>query len=154
MDSLIRAAIGAFLISSSFGVLYGLKARSIVVVAGLVGVAGNVVYQVLANMEFSEATASFGGAIAFTLVAWIAARLTWRPVVTYTAPGLIPLVPGGDVYKMMVCFLRDDLTGGWTWGLQALAVAGMLTLAMLLVSAVPYTFSRLREKGHDLRRRF
>lgn len=153
MGELMAAAIGAFLISGAFGVLYGLRSPRIVVAAGVVGAVGMVAFRGATMAGGAEASASLAGAVALSIAGWIAVHLTDRPIVTYTAPALIPLVPGGDVYRMMVCFLQEKVADGLGWGLQALAVAGMLTLGLVLVSSVPYAWRRLHEGSRRLRRR-
>lgn len=144
MAAVLTAAFGAFLASVAFGILYNLHDRRLLLVAGANGALGTAVYQLIMNTGGAEPAASFFGAVAFTLLAWVAARLSHRPVVTFTAPALIPLVPGGDVYKMMVAFLGGNIHEGWTWGLEALAVTGMLVLGMMLVSSVPYAVRHIK----------
>lgn len=150
MATVLTAALGAFLASAAFSILYNLQSRPLILVAGLNGAFGTAVYQVVMNAGGAEPAASFFGAVAFTLFAWVAARIARRPIVTFTAPALIPLVPGGDVYRMMLAFLDGRIQEGWSWGLEALAVTGMLVLGMMVVSSVPYAthhLAKLRKGG-------
>lgn len=153
MATVLTAAIGAFLASAAFGILYNLQSQPLILVAGLNGALGTAVYQAVLNTGGAEPAASFFGAVAFTLFAWVAARITRRPMVTFTAPALIPLVPGGDVYRMMLAFLGGNIPEGWSWGLEALAVTGMLVLGMMVVSSVPYAVRHLTELHHGSRKR-
>ena len=149
MATVLTAALGAFLASAAFSILYNLQSKPLILVAGLNGAFGTAVYQVVMNAGGAEPAASFFGAVAFTLFAWVAARIARRPIVTFTAPALIPLVPG-DVYRMMLAFLDGHIQEGWSWGLEALAVTGMLVLGMMVVSSVPYAahhLAKLRKGG-------
>lgn len=143
MATVLTAALGAFFASAAFSILYNLQSRPLILVAGLNGALGTAVYQAVMNAGGAEPAASFFGAVAFTLFAWVAARIAKRPIVTFTAPALIPLVPGGDVYRMMIAFLDGHIQEGWSWGLEALAVTGMLVLGMMVVSSVPYAARHL-----------
>ncbi len=50
---------------------------------------------------------------------------------------------------MMVALLQGKMDSGFEWGLQALAVAGMLILGMVLVSAVPYALTQVKTRAKD-----
>lgn len=150
MAAVLTAALGAFLASAAFSILYNLQSKPLILVAGLNGAFGTAVYQAVMNAGGAEPAASFFGAVAFTLFARVAARIARRPIVTFTAPALIPLVPGGDVYRMMLAFLDGRIQEGWSWDLEALAVTGMLVLGMMVVSSVPYAahhLAKLRKGG-------
>ena len=149
MVPVLTAAAGAFLASAAFGLLYNVRSWRLLLCAGLIGALGTAVYQSAVNGGLEAPAASFYGAIAFTCASWVSAQVAKVPLTTFTAPALIPLVPGGDVYRMMVALLQGEMAEGFNWGLQALAVAGMLILGMVLVSAVPYALAQLREERHD-----
>lgn len=148
MVPVLMAAVGAFLASAAFGVLYNVRDWRLLICAGLIGALGTAVYQSVVNRGLEEPAGAFYGAVAFTCASWVCAHVARVPITTFTAPALIPLVPGGDVYRMMVALLQGKMDQGFEWGLQALAVAGMLILGMVLVSAVPYALSQMRERSH------
>lgn len=148
MAAVLAAALRAFLASAAFSILHNLQSRPLILVVGLNGALGTAIYQAVLNAGVAEPAASFFGAMAFTLFAWVAARIATRPMVTFTAPALIPLVPGGDVYRMMLAFFDGHIREGWSWGLEALAVTGMLVLGMMVVSSVPYAARHLAKLRH------
>lgn len=149
MVSLLIAAFGAFLICGAFGLIYNIQSPKLLALAGAVGSLGCVAYQIVVDVGGGEPEASFVGAVVFSLAAWAASHFTHEPVIMFQAPALIPLVPGGDIYRMMSAFLVGEWNKGLQWGATALAVAGMLLFGMLIVSAVPYSWSHLKQLGKD-----
>lgn len=133
--SILAAFIGSFFASLGFGVLFNIKGKFLFF-AGLAGAIGGAVYQLFVNMDLSAAFANFMGAVAFSLSAEILARVLKTTVTTFTAPALIPLVPGGTIYKMMVQLMQNNIYKGMQLGVEAMAVAGALALGMMLVSVL------------------
>jgi uncharacterized membrane protein YjjB (DUF3815 family) len=140
---IIQGALGGFLASLGFGVLFNIHGRSLFF-AGIDGAIGGVVYNMMIVMGAGEIFANFAGAIAFSFAAEIMARLLKTTVTTFTAPALIPLVPGGTVYKMMVQLIQGHLDTGLQLGLQTLEVGGVLALGIMLVSTLSRLFFWIR----------
>lgn len=146
----LGAAVGGFLISYAFGVLYNIQDRWTLFFAGITGAIGTAVYQILISTGASDPSASFYGALGFSLFAEVIAWIRKEPITMYTAPALIPLVPGGTIYKMMQAFLKGYLFQGLQYGLLALAIAGMLVFGMTLISslaAIAKVLRRSYKKG-------
>lgn len=154
MASLLTAAIGSFLISATFGILYNIQSPGLLALAGAVGSAGSVAYQFIVNIGGGEPAASFVGAIVFSLGSMLCARLTGQPMTTFQAPALIPLVPGGDIYRAMSALLLDKTGEAWGWTVTAVSVAGMLLMGMMLVTSVPYSFKQLKKLSQSQRNRW
>lgn len=138
-----RGFLGAFIASYGFGVLYNIRDKGTLFCAALTGAVGGGVYEAFLTLKFSTAMASFAGAFAFSLFAELFARALKRPAIIFNAPALIPLVPGGDVYRMMNAFIRGDIYSGWMYGLDALTIAGLLAVAVMVVSSGTRLFVRI-----------
>ncbi len=101
MHQILTAALGSFLASLGFGVLFNIRQKSKLFVAGLIGGAGGFVYELLLVLHASDLAANFMAAnfmaaIVFTVFAEISARKMKTPVTSFIVCALIPLVPGGD----------------------------------------------------------
>ena len=150
----LTAAIGAFFASFAFGILYNILSLPNLLLAGITGAVGAAAYESALALSMNELSANFYGAIAFSLVAELFAKVRKQPVTLYSVPALIPLVPGGAVYKMMAELLGGNLLTGLNLGLHSLAIAGMLVFGMMLVSSAFMMLSvmkrqvrRTRENG-------
>lgn len=135
MMHLIKALIGGFLASLGFGVLYNIRDRRTLFLAGITGGSGTLTYQLVLTLGGTELSANFYGAIAFSLLSLLFAKIQKTPSIMYSVPALIPLVPGGTVFKMMSELLTGKTYNGLNLGMHALAIAGMLVFGMTLTSA-------------------
>lgn len=135
MITIIKALIGGFFASLGFGVLYNIQNRQTLFLAGMTGAVGTVAYQLVITLGGTELSASFYGAIAFSLLSQLFAKIWKTPSVLYSVPALIPLVPGGTVFKMMSELLTGKTYNGLNLGMHALAIAGMLVFGMMLTTA-------------------
>lgn len=77
----------------------------------------------------------FLATLAIALYSEILARLTASPTTIYLVVALIPLVPGGSVYYTMLYFLQGDTQAGIETGLYTLAIAGALSMGIIIVSS-------------------
>lgn len=108
MHQILTAALGSFLASLGFGVLFNIRQKSKLFVAGLIGGAGGFVYELLLVLHASDLAANFMAAIVFTVFAEISARKMKTPVTSFIVCALIPLVPGGTMYDMMIEIITND----------------------------------------------
>ena len=73
---------------------------------------------------------------AITLYAETMARIQRAPVTIYLAPALIPLVPGGLIYKAMLHALNGENELFLSVGLHSLTITGALALGIVAVSSL------------------
>lgn len=73
----------------------------------------------------------FWGAAA---VAVLAAAVR-KPATVYLVPGLLPLVPGGGMFRTMRAAVTGDLAEALQLGLSTLTAAGAIALAVALASS-------------------
>ena len=89
-------------------------------------------------MDFiATITASF--MIAFA--SQIFARRLKTPVIVFTLPGLIPLVPGGAAYNMMRAFVEGNTELGFQFATTTFLTAGALALGLSINGAFFQLFS-------------
>ena len=110
---------------------------------------------------FYELTVSHGvlmqyfvASAAIAIYAEVMARIQKAPITTYIAPALIPLVPGGDIYRAMLHALNGNNELFITVGIGALTVTGALTLGIVSFSAIIrlFTVHEIKQKaGHRVR---
>lgn len=147
LDTIIRGFFGSFIASLGFSILFNIRGKSIFY-ASLAGGIGGLVYNVLFNIAGINAVlSSFVGTAALTACAEAFARWLKMPVTTYLACALIPLVPGGDAYRMMVAFVEGKLYSGLHLALETISIAGVMALGILMVSAVTRLLFYSRKKA-------
>lgn len=132
---MIETMIAAFVASFGFGILFNIKGKKLCL-AGIGGSIGALVYHVTLQYGFSELFAMFFGSVAFSLYSEIWARICKTPVTTFIICALIPLVPGGGMYRMMLKAIEGSVMEALTIGLNTLTIAGVLALGILIVSTI------------------
>ncbi len=120
----------SFLTAFGFTILYNIPKKAILP-ASITGAVGWTSYFFLTNyltvVNFvSTIIASFF--IAF--ISQVFARKLKKPVIIFTLPGLIPLVPGGMVYNMMRAFVEGNSELGFQFATNTFLTAGALALGL------------------------
>lgn len=134
-QAIFEGLVGAFFASLGFGVLFNIPGKALWF-AGIAGGVGGMVYNLVVFYTANPMIANFAAAMALTLCAEIFARLLKTTVTTFIACALIPLVPGGNAYRMMIEFMEENLFAGLRYGLETVTIAGMLAIGILIVSVL------------------
>lgn len=132
---MLEILIGSFIASLGFGILFNIKGKKLFL-AAIGGSLGGVVYQTSLDIGASELSAMFIASICFSLYSEILARTAHTPVTTFIICALIPLVPGGGMYRTMLAAIQGDIMKALTVGLDTITIAGALVLGILLVSTI------------------
>lgn len=135
MLHMISVMLSSFLASLGFGVLFNIKGNKLLL-AGIGGSIGGVVYHLALQYGSSEMLAMFLGSVAFSLYSEILARICKTPVTTFIICALIPLVPGGGMYRMMLQAIQGHVDEALAIGLDTISIAGVLVLGILVVSTI------------------
>lgn len=125
----------SFVASLGFGVLFNIKGKKLIL-AGIGGSIGGLVYQEVLQISQSNLMAMFFASISFSLYSELCARLCKSPVTTFIICALIPLVPGGGMYRMMLQAIRGNIDQALSISLETLSAAGVLAVGILLVSTI------------------
>lgn len=142
---MIGIIIGSFLASLGFGILFNIKGKNLIL-AGIGGSIGGFVYQLSMNVGLSELYAMFFASVMFSLYSEILARICKTPVTTFIICAMIPLVPGGGMYRMMLQAIHGNVMDALTIGLDTLTVAGVLALGILMTSTMMRSFYRKKKR--------
>lgn len=142
---MIKIVLGSFLASIGFGVLFNIKGYKLFL-AGIGGTLGGVIYHLCLMNHVSEMMAMFMGSCALSLYSEILARMCKTPVTTFLICALIPLVPGGGMYRTMLLAIQGNATQALTTGIDTIAVAGVLVLGILFISTIMKSIHQAHRK--------
>ncbi len=123
----------AFVISAAFSVLFGVRGRHIVF-AGLAGAFADLIYQLALPLGELPPYLLYGAAAA--LAAELLARLLKAPATLYLAAGLIPMVPGGGLYRGVLLGLEGNPMASVEVLYATLLQVGAIALGLILVSSM------------------
>lgn len=135
VDVILRGFIACFVASAAFGILFQVPVKRLWL-AGLCGGLSGLAYKLSLTIGLQEIVAYFIGAIVMAILSEYCARRFKSPVTMFLVCALIPLVPGGDVYRMMVQASQGHLWDSLEYGLKTLSIAGCLAIGILLISVI------------------
>ena len=127
----MKMFIACFLASFGFALIFNIP-RDKAFYAGLTGGIGGIVYHLCLNMNLSETAALFFSSIILSLMAEIMAR----KLKCLSICALIPFVPGGKIYLMMVEIIDGNLELALNYGLTTIFQASALVIGMVVVSGL------------------
>ena len=135
---ILQAGISCFVGTIAFGILFNIK-RDKLLYAGFVGAVGGILYKCGIHLGWNEYLSNFIASIGFSICCEILARKLKTPVTTFTVCALIPLVPGGTLYNMMVEVIQGQTMQALSSGVKVVSISITLALGILIVS----TFFRI-----------
>ena len=129
--------------------------RKAVPFVGLTGAMGWTAYVFLNQWWVSVVPAVFVGALLVGLSGEVAARMLKLPVTVFVIPGIVPLVPGYGLYRVMYQMIENRVDEATGQGVEVLLVAGAISVAVILVSSLAGMFNRVSAemKSHRTRQR-
>ena len=134
MIQILTAGMG----SVCFALIFGLRGSKLVTI-GCGGALSWFIF-LLGRKHGSALLGLFEAVIVAAAIAEIEARRRKTPVLVMEVPILIPLIPGGDLYRMMVSIMRDGLQASqapMVWLVQEVfVIAAGIILVSTVVSAV------------------
>lgn len=134
MLPILCQTIESFFASLFFAILFGVRRRDLLCTAG----AGAVCWFVYAVVTavVGEIPAYFLSAVATTIYCEIFARLLRTPTIVYLAAGVIPLVPGGGIYRTMLLCIQGTPEQALSACINTVSIAGAMAMGIMVVSSL------------------
>lgn len=142
--SILVKIIGVYIATLCFGILINVQPKSLNLCA-FVGVLGYLSF-VMCNVIFGGyITGSVTGAIAIGVFGMIAARYKKTPVIVFSIPGLVPLVPGGQAYQVMKNVALGNTATALSYLNQVMMIAGAIALGFLFAELIIQVYNRIEK---------
>lgn len=103
--------------------------------SGLVGAGGWLVYLLVTGETQNPMISAFLAAFFVALLSQIFARIFKAPVTVYLVSGILPLVPGVGMYRMVYYMLQGNNAQASYYFSYTLQIAGMIALAIFVVDS-------------------
>ena len=127
--------IGALFAVVTIAVLNGVP-KKYLIYSGTVGAAGWAVYLLMRYVDVNEAMAMFVAALVVAVVSHVYARVLKAPVTLFLVCGILPLVPGVAMYRVVYYLLISDTVTAGHYAVTTASVTGAIALAVFLVDTV------------------
>lgn len=121
--------------SIAFSVEFNLRGKKLLL-ATLGGLLAWTVYLLSAGIYENDIPQYFLGAVAISIYSEILARIQKAPATVYLVISIIPLVPGGDVYRTMVYFINGEADLFLSKLMYTLSIAGVIALGVFAVTSI------------------
>ena len=133
--NLFAQILAAVLGTVGFSIMFSVP-REYYPLCGFVGGAGWMIYCLV--LPYAAAP---GATLAAAVLVVFLSRLfaVWRrcPVTIFLIPGIIPLVPGGDIYWMAYYIVIDQVETAAEKGFEAVKIAVAIVLGIVFVFQIP-----------------
>ena len=117
----------------SFALIFGLRGRMLPYTA-LGGVLGILTFRILEPYS-TTLVSNFVAALVYALYAEGMARRLRKPASLFLIIAMLPLVPGAGIYKAIYALVEGNGDEAARFGTEALGIAAILSLAMVLVNS-------------------
>ena len=133
--------IGSFIAVMSFAVIIGVP-RKFLVHAGFVGAVGWLVYLLLLKVGLSLVAVMFYAALVVALISHSFARIMKTPVTLFLIAGILPLVPGVGMYRIVYNLITNNNSLAAYYFNQTIQLAGMIALAIFIMDTLFRLFQK------------
>lgn len=121
----------SFIAGSGTAILYNVQ-RKLIVFCGLSGMFTWFIYHFLSLFGFSEALASLFALFALTLLSRFFSKKTDTPSMIFNISGIMPIVPGGLLFKTFNHLASKEYESALNYGFQAVLVGGAIAIGLIL----------------------
>lgn len=131
--------------SIAFSIEFNLRGKKLIF-ATLGGTLAWVVYLLSAGIYINDIPQYFLAAAAVSVYSEILARINKVPATVYLVISVIPLVPGGDIYKTMVYFINGESDLFIQKLIYTLCISGSIALGVFIVTSIFRIINLARHK--------
>jgi len=132
---MLWAFLFAFCSTVGFSILFHVPKRHIVT-AGLVGALGWLSYTYIITSGSGSVLACFAGSCVVAVVSDLFSRIFKEAATIFIIPGILPLVPGANMYYTMLAIIEGDIQKTAVVGTETIMMAGSIAVALLVVASV------------------
>lgn len=125
----------SFLTALGFAVLYNIPRKTIAPAGVTGGIGWTIYFFLVVYLGAHDFMATIIASFFIAFASQIFARRLRTPVIIFTLPGLIPLVPGGAAYNMMRAFVEGNSALGFEYATNTFLTAGALALGLSINGA-------------------
>jgi Uncharacterized conserved protein len=132
---MIWAFLYAFCSTIGFSLLFHVPKKHIAS-AGLVGALGWITYTYFISSGSSNVLACFAGSFVVALISDLFSRIFKDAATIFIIPGILPLVPGANMYYTMLAIIEGDVEKTASVATETILMAGAIAVALLVVASV------------------
>jgi len=125
----------SFIIAISFAIIFNAP-RKHLFACGIVGMCGWLIFSGFTLMSGDSVQASFAGAFVVALAAHILSKWFRMPMIIFSVPGIILLVPGGLAYNAMRHIVENDYLTAISYASKAFMTSGAIAMGLVFAEVL------------------
>lgn len=129
------AFLFAFSSTVGFSILFHVPKKHIAS-AGLVGALGWLTYTYFIDSGSGSVMACFAGSCVVAVISDLFSRVFKDAATIFIIPGILPMVPGANMYYTMLAILEGNVEKTAAIGVETMLMAGAIAVALLVVASV------------------
>lgn len=136
----------SFIAIYSFAILYNAPRKELIPCA-ITGALGWIVCFLVMLKTSNAVTSTFFGALTVAICSRMLSYTRCAPSTLFLIPGILPLVPGTQIYNTMKAVIADNLHSSSLEAVKAFKLAGVIAIGIIIVFSLPYkTFALFEPK--------
>ena len=139
----LMGALGAV----GFAILFNVRKRQLVLLF-LGGALDWAIYLLCVHHGYGEFLGLLFATMTAAFTSEVLARILRTPVLILLVPMLVPLIPGGTLYRCMDAFVRTDKDLFVTYGTSAVTSAGAIALGIIAMTAASHIIFSIYDHLH------
>lgn len=133
---MILSILSAFISTIGFSIVFHAQKKHLLI-CGAVGAISWTIYLLLSEQGNSSVLASFLATLVVTALSYLLAKKRKTPITVFLIAGIIPLVPGLGLYRMMSALLDENYSLALDYATLTFEIAGVIAGAIVIVSLLP-----------------
>ncbi len=133
--------IGTFAAVISMAITIGVP-KKFLGYSGLVGAVGWLVYLLLGAAGCSTVASMFLAALVVAMISHSFARVMKTPVTLFLIAGILPLVPGVGMYRIVYNLITNNNSLAGYYFSETMQIAGMIALAIFIMDTIFRIFQK------------
>ncbi|WP_338472422.1 threonine/serine exporter family protein [Niallia sp. XMNu-256] len=146
MDMIIHL-LTTFFVSGAFAVIFNVPEKKILPCC-IVGMVGRLLHSSLMNHGYDTVQATLIASISIGVISQIFSKIFKTPVIVFSIPGIIPLVPGGLAFDATINFVENHYNVGIQFAVKAIMTAGSIAVGLVLAEAIMQIL-QFRKNAHS-----
>ncbi len=110
--------------------------KKFILVTGIIGAIGWIVYLLCIALNLSAVLSSFVSAFVVAIISVILSKILKAVTTIFFIPGILPIVPGLAMYKMVYAMINNNTNDIVYYLLQSLLIAGGIALAIFITDSI------------------
>lgn len=133
--------IAAFIAVIAIAITFGVP-KKFLFHSGLVGSCGWLAYLVFRNIGISVVSSMFFATLIVSLISHSFARILKTPVTLFLIAGILPLVPGVGMYRMVYNLIIGENGLAMFYFSETMQIAGMIAVAIFIMDTIFRAFQK------------